>query len=72
MVKDHLDRDIGNPLPPLQGLLFSFRSKDPFYAPSQGHDSTCHGLCYTSRGTLVEIAQWVHHKGSIRRPSITE
>ena len=39
------------------------------YGPSHRQDSTYHGLCYTSRGALMEreIAQWVHHGGSIRR-----
>ena len=37
------------------------------YSPiSSKHDSIYHRLCGTSR----EIAQWVHHEGSIRRPMI--
>ena len=34
------------------------------------HDNTYHGLCYTivEHWLEREIAQWVHHEGSIRRP----
>ena len=45
MVKDHSDRERGNPLPPL-GLLFLL------YASSHRQYNTYHGLCYTSRGAL--------------------
>ena len=30
MVKEHLDRERGNPLPPLHGLFFSISSKGAF------------------------------------------
>ena len=53
MVKDHPDSERGNPLPP-HGLLFPINSKVFSYAPSHRQDSTYHGLCYTSRGALVE------------------
>ena len=52
MVKDHSDSERGNPLPP-HGLLFPINSKGSLYAPSQRQDSTYHGICYTSRGTLA-------------------
>ena len=44
MVKDHSDRKRGNPLPPLNGLLFPISSK-----------GTYHGLCYTSSGPLAGL-----------------
>ena len=54
MVKDHSDSERGNPLPPIHGLLLSFSSNRVLlYAPSHRHDSTYHGLCYTSRGALA-------------------
>ena len=46
MVKDHSDREKGNPLPP-HGLHFLL------YAPSHRQDSTYHYLWYTSRGALA-------------------
>ena len=52
MVKDHSDSEKGNPLPPHR-LLFPINSKELLYAPSHRQDSTYHGLCYTSRGTLA-------------------
>ena len=60
MVKDHSDSEKGNPLPPHR-LLFTINSKD----------STYHGLCYTSRGTLAGMrtsSMGPPHEGSIRRP----
>ena len=41
------------------------------YAPSYRQDSTYHGLCYTSRGTLTgtrNSSMGPPHEGSIRRP----
>ena len=52
MGKDHYDSEKGNPLPPHR-LLFPISSKGSFYAPSHRQDSTYHGLCYTSRGSLA-------------------
>ena len=49
MVKDHSDSVRGNPLPPHWLLA----ARDLLYAPSHRQDSTYHGLCYTSRGTLA-------------------
>ena len=43
MVKDPSDRNTGNPLPPLHGLLFSINSNGSY-----------HGLCYTDRGGLAK------------------
>ena len=52
MVKDHLNSERGNPLPP-HGLLFLISSKVLLYAPSLRQDSTYHSLCYTSHGALA-------------------
>ena len=62
MVKDHSDSKRGNPLPP-HGLLFPINSKGSLYAPSHRQDSTYHGLCYTSRGSLAGTSndEYVHH-----------
>ena len=49
MVKDHSDRERGNPLPP-HGLLFPITSKGSFICTIP---QTHHGLCYTSRGALA-------------------
>ena len=56
-------------LPP-HGLLFLISSKGSLYPPSHRQDNT-----YTAFVTPVvehwmewEIAQWVHHEGSIQRP----
>ena len=63
MVKDHLDFEGGNPLPP-HGLLFPISSKIILYASSRRQDNTYYGLCYTSRGALAgtrnsSLTQWV-------------
>ena len=47
------------------GYYFRLAVRVLLYASSHRQDNTYHGLCYTSRG---EIAQWVHHEESIRRP----
>ena len=53
MVKDHSDRESGNPLPP-HGLHFPINSKGSFlYASSHRQDNTYHSLCYTSHGALA-------------------
>ena len=65
MVKDHSDSERGSPLPP-HGLLFLISSKGSFI------DRVAHAMAFVT--TVVEhwlereIAQWVHHEGSIRRP----
>ena len=46
------------------GYSFWLAARVLLYASSYRQDNTYHGLWYTSR----EIAQWVHHKGSIWRP----
>ena len=67
MVKDHSDNERGNPLLP----LFPISSKGSFICiMHHREDNTYHGLCYTCRVHCLEreIAQRVHHEGSIRRP----
>ena len=71
-VKDHSDSERGNPLQP-HGLLFSINSKSSFffYMHHPRQDTTYHGLCYTSRGTLAgtrNSSMGPPHKGSIQRP----
>ena len=53
------------------GYYFRLAPRVLLYAYSHRQDNTNHSLCYTSRGALAgtrEIAQCVHHEGSIRRP----
>ena len=59
MVKEHSDRKRGNPLPPHR-LLF----------PNMHHptDRKTYTTPIMEHGLEREIAQWVHHEGSIRRP----
>ena len=52
MVKDHSDSERGNPLPP-HGLLLPIGSKGLLYAPLHRHDSTYHGLYYSSCAALA-------------------
>ena len=62
MVKDHSDS---------KGYSFRSAARVLLYASFHRQDNTYHGICYTSRGALAgtrEIAQWVNHEGSIRRP----
>ena len=54
MVKDHSDSERGNTLPPHR-LLFPISSRVLLYAPSHRQDSTYHGLCYTSNGTIQQL-----------------
>ena len=63
MVKDHSNSKRGNPCRHT-GYSLRLAARVILYASSHRHDNTYHGLCYTSR----EIAQWVHHVGSIQRP----
>ena len=51
-IKDNLDSERGNPLPP-HGLLFQLAARVLLYAPSHRQDITYHSLCYTSRGVLA-------------------
>ena len=70
MVKDHYDSEKGNPLPPLHGILFPISSKGSFIC-------TIYRIAHTTTfDTPVvdhwleqEIAQRIHHVGSIRRPT---
>ena len=69
MVKDHSDRETGNPLPP-HGLLLSINSKGSFICTIR-QDSTYQSLCYTSRGALAgtrNSSMGPPHEGSIQRP----
>ena len=52
MVKDHSDREKGNPLQP-HGYSFRLAARVLLYASSHRQDSTYHSLCYTSRGALA-------------------
>ena len=69
MLNGYSDSQIGNPLPPLHGLLFPISGKGVFYM----HHPTDRIAQSTAFVTPVvehclerEIAQWVHHEGSIR------
>ena len=68
MVKDHSDDKTGNPLLP-HGLLFPISSKDSFYM-HHPTDRIAHTTAFVKpvMEHLLEreIAQWVHHEGSIR------
>ena len=53
------------------GYSFLLAARVLLYAPSHRHDSTYHGLCYTSRGALAGTRNssiGPPHEGSIRRP----
>ena len=53
------------------GYSFRLTARVLLYAPSHRHDSTYHGLCYTSRGALAgtrNSSMGPPHEGSIRRP----
>ena len=53
------------------GYSFRLTARIILYAPSHRQDSTYHGLCYTSRGTLAgtrSSSMGPPHEGSIRRP----
>ena len=59
MVKNHLDNERGNPLPP-HGLLLLISSKGSFICiiPQTGLHTPVVG-----HWLELEIAQWVHHEG---------
>ena len=64
MVKDHSDREKGNPLPPHR-----LTARVLLYAPSHRQDNTYHSLCYTSHGALAgtrNSSMGPSHEGSIR------
>ena len=53
------------------GYSFRLTARVLLYAPSHRQDSTYHGLCYTSRGTLAgtrNSSMGSPHEGSIQRP----
>ena len=53
------------------GYSYRLTARVLLYAPSHRQNNTYHSLCYISCGALAgerEIAQWVHHEGSIRQP----
>ena len=49
IVNDYSDSERGNP----RGKSFRLLARDILYATPHIQDSTYHGLCYTSRGTLA-------------------
>ena len=63
IVKDHSDSEIGNPLPPIQGLLFLISSKGSFICiiPQTAH-TTAFVTPVVTHWLEREIAQWVHHE----------
>ena len=69
MVKDHSDSERGNPLPPLNGLLFPISSKGSFICtiPDRIAHTTVFVTPVLEHWLEREIVQWVHHDGSIRR-----
>ena len=62
-VNDHSDSERGNPLPP-QGLLFPISSNGSFICTIP---ETAFVTPVVEHWLEREIAQWVHHEGSIRR-----
>ena len=69
MVKDHSDSEKGNPLPPHR-LLFPINSKASFICiiPDRIAHTTVFITQVVEHWLEREIAQCVHHEGSIRRP----
>ena len=70
MVKDHTDSERRNTLPP-HGLLFPISSKGSFICiiPQTGQHIPQPLLhIVVEHWVEREIAQWVHHEGSIRLP----
>ena len=54
-----------------KGYSLRITARVLLYAPSHRQDSTYHGLCYTSRGTLAgtrNSSMGSAHEGSIQRP----
>ena len=53
------------------GYSFRLTARVLLYAPPHRQDSTYHGICYTSRGSLAgtrNSSMGPPHEGSIRRP----
>ena len=69
MVKDHSDSERENPLPP-RGLLFAISSKGSYmhHPIDMITHTTAFDTPVVGHWLKQEIAQWVHHEGSIRRP----
>ena len=74
MVKDLSDSERGNQLP-LHGLLFPISSKFFFFYMHHPIDRITHITAFVTpfmeHRLEREIAQWVHHEGSTRRPIAT-
>ena len=68
MVTDHSDSERGNPLPPHR-LLFPISSKGCFLCiiPHRITHTTAFVTPVVEHWLEREIAQWIHHEGSIRR-----
>ena len=60
MVKDHLDSEKGNPLPP-HVLLFPMNNMHRLI------ERITHTTVFTTP-IVEQIAPWIRHEGSIRRP----
>ena len=69
IIKDHSDSERGNPLPP-HWLLFPISSKGSFICtiPDRIAHTTAFATTVVDHWLEREIAQWLHHEGSIRRP----
>ena len=70
MVKDHSDSERGNPLRPHR-LLFTIMQQGFFYMHHPTDRiiyTTAFVIPVVERWLKREIAQWIHHEGSIRRP----
>ena len=63
MVKDHSDSKRGNPLSP-HGLLFLISSKGSFICTRIAH-TMAFVTPVMEHWLEREIAQWIHHEGSI-------
>ena len=63
MVKDHLDSERGNPLPSF-GLLFPISNNVKYPTDRIAH-TTAFVTPVVEHWLEREIAQWVHHEGSI-------
>ena len=71
MVKDHSDSKRGNPLPPQHGISFTISSQVIVYM-HHPIDRIVHIMVFVSlvveHWLEQEIAEWVHHEGSISQP----
>ena len=71
MVKHYSDSEKGNPLPPYR-LLFPINSNVSFICIIPPSHRIAHTTAFVTpvveHWLEREIAQWVHHEGSIRRP----